>query len=83
MNIGRSTIIAIVVLILAVAIPVTIRLAQQQTQLKSKAAASLRGEVKFRGPNVSGEGCINPTGDCTATKRDIELEITNPFSQAP
>ncbi len=73
----RNIIIGIIVLILAVAIPVTVRLAQQQQQLKSKAAAT--NEVKFVGPNVSGEGCTALTGDCVATDRNIQIQLTTPF----
>lgn len=78
---GRKNTIALIVLaVLAVSIVVGVRLVQQQTQLKSKAAASLGGEIKFTGDNVSGAGCTASSGVCTATNRDIQLEIKNPFT---
>ncbi len=80
----RNIIIGIIVLILIAAIPVTLYLVRQTQIFKPKAASSSGGEIKFRGPSVSGEGCLNPTGECTATNRNIQLEITNPFvSPAP
>lgn len=80
----RRNIFALLIIgFLAVGLLVGLRLVQQQTQLKSKAAASLGGEVKFEGPNVSGDGCTAPLGDCTATNRNIQLKITNPFSAGP
>lgn len=79
---GRKNTIAIIILaVLVVGIVVGVRLVQQQTQLKSKAAST--AEIKFVGGNVS-SGC-STVGDtsCTATSRDIQLEITNPFTSGP
>lgn len=76
----RNIITLIVIAVLGIGLLAGLWLVQRQTQLKSKAAASLGGEVKFRGSNVSGEGCTASSGDCVATDRNIQLQITNPFS---
>lgn len=81
----KNIIVLLILAVLAAGLLVGVRLVQQQTQLKSKAAASPGGEIKFRG-SVSGDSCIDPasTDPCVATGRNIQLEITNPFtSPAP
>lgn len=70
----KNILVFLVLLLLIVAIPVVVYLSKQQTQLRSQAAGD--GNMTFSGPGVKETG-----GQYVTTTKDIQVNVTSPFSQ--